>query len=89
MSNDNKWIISSSERYMFVRFAVDNGGSSTGFLAKIHYGNDILKKKLVQRGNKVTLSICFYKCSNVKTDKQYSKSKNPIWPYILPDMSIK
>ena len=61
MSNDNKWIISSSERYMFVRFAVDNGGSSTGFLAKIHYGNDILKKKLVQRGNKLIVSICFYK----------------------------
>ena len=49
MADDVKWIISSSERYMFVRFAVDNGASSTGFLAKIHYGNDILKKKLVQR----------------------------------------
>ena len=51
MSNDVKWIISSSGRYMFVRFAVptatatdstgDTGLPSTGFLAKIHYGNDI------------------------------------------------
>ena len=42
MSNDVKWIISSSGRYMFVRFAVDKFGSSTGFLAKIHYGKEIL-----------------------------------------------
>ena len=68
MSNDVKWIISSSGRYMFVRFAVVIY-SSIGFLAKIHYGNEILNQKLVQRGNKVTVSICFYKCSNVKTDK--------------------
>ena len=39
MSNDAKWIISSSGRYMFVRFAVDIISSSNGFLAKIHYGN--------------------------------------------------
>ena len=50
MSNDVKWIISSSGRYMFVRFAVDNFFHSTGFLAKIHYGNDILNQNLVQRG---------------------------------------
>ena len=68
MANDVKWIITSSGRYMFVRFAVDSS-SSIGFLAKIHYGNEILNQKLVQRGNKVTISICFYKCSNVKTDK--------------------
>ena len=67
MSNNVKWIISSSGRYMFVRFAVVIY-SSIGFLAKIHYGNEILNQKLVQRGNKVTVSICFYKCSNVKTD---------------------
>ena len=42
MSNDVKWIISSSGRYMFVRFAVGIFGSSTGFLAKIHYGKEIL-----------------------------------------------
>ena len=51
MSNDEKWIISSSGRYMFLRFAFDfDYDSSTGFLAKIHYGNDILNQKLVQRG---------------------------------------
>ena len=68
MSNDVKWIISSSGRYMFVRFAV-NYYDSTGFLAKIHYGNEFLNKKLVQRGNKVTVTICFYKYSYVKTNK--------------------
>ena len=57
MSNDVKWNISSSGRFMFVRFAVDNFDSSTGFLAKIHYGNEILNKKLVQRGNKVIVTI--------------------------------
>ena len=57
MSNDVKWIITSSGRYMFVRFTIDQSYSSTGFLAKIHYGNEILNQKLVQRGNKVTVSI--------------------------------
>ena len=42
MSNDVKWIISSSGRYMFVRFAVSTEFDSTGFLAKIHYGKEIL-----------------------------------------------
>ena len=41
MSDDVKWIISSSIRYMFVRFRVDTYGTmygtSTGFNAKIHY----------------------------------------------------
>ena len=46
MANDVKWIITSSGRYMFVRFAVGYS-SSTGFLAKIHYGNEILNQKLV------------------------------------------
>ena len=69
MSNDVKWIISSSGHNMFVRFALDYFVSSTGFLAKIHYGNEILSQKSIQRGNKVRVSICFYKCSNVKTDK--------------------
>ena len=50
MSDDNKWIISSSGRYMFLRFAIGTISSSRGFLAKIHYGNDILNQKLVQRG---------------------------------------
>ena len=41
MSNDVKhfeWIHSSS-RHIFLRFAVDTIGSSTGFLAKIYFGN--------------------------------------------------
>ena len=38
MSNDVKWIISSSGRYMLVKFAVGVIGSSSGFLAKIHFG---------------------------------------------------
>ena len=42
MSDDVKWILSSSGRYMFVRFAVGTWYSSTGFLAKIHYGKEIL-----------------------------------------------
>ena len=48
MSSDVKWIISSSGRYMFLRFTVPVSADylSTSFLAKIHYGN----QKLVQRG---------------------------------------
>ena len=69
MSNDVKWIISSSGGYMFVRFAVDSDYYSTGFLTEIHYGNEILNQKLVQRGTNATVSICFYKRSYVKTDK--------------------
>ena len=38
MSNDVKWIISSSGRYMFVRFAFGPFAFAKGFLAKIHYG---------------------------------------------------
>ena len=44
MSNDVKWIISSSGHNMFVRFALDIFVSSTGFLAKINYGNEILNR---------------------------------------------
>ena len=57
MTNDVKWIVSSSRRYMFVRFTVKIFYHSTGFLAKIHYGNEILNQKLVQRGNKVIVTI--------------------------------
>ena len=46
MSNDVKWIITSSGPYMFLRFAVDIWYFSTGFLAKIHYGNDILNNEV-------------------------------------------
>ena len=48
MSNDVKWIISSSGRYMFLRLTVNDMDSSKGFLAKIHYGNEILNQKLVK-----------------------------------------
>ena len=46
MPNHVKWIISSSGRHMFLRFAVGTVSSSTGFLAKIHYGNKILNQKI-------------------------------------------
>ncbi len=38
MTDDNKWIISSSGRHMFVSFAVGMFFSRPGFLAKIHHG---------------------------------------------------
>ena len=40
MDQDDKWIISSSGRYMFLRLI-----ETTGFLAKILYGNEILNQK--------------------------------------------
>ena len=46
MSDDNKWIISSSGHYMFVRFAVQSWGINIGFNAKIHYGKLIPWKKI-------------------------------------------
>ena len=49
MANDVKWIISSSGGYMFVRFDVDISFSSEGFLAKVHYGNEIQDQTLVHR----------------------------------------
>ena len=52
MSNHVKWIISSSGRHMFLRFAVNtaywtayaNINDGTGFTAKINYGNEILNQ---------------------------------------------
>ena len=38
MSNDVKWIISSSGNYMFVRFDNSDRMAETGFAAIIHYG---------------------------------------------------
>ena len=54
MSDDNKWIISSSGRYMFV--ILSNAGFllPTRFLAKIHNGNHILYWTLVQKVNLLT-----------------------------------
>ena len=39
MSNDDKWIISSSGHHMFVSFIIGVKNSRPGFTAKIHYGN--------------------------------------------------
>ena len=41
MPNDDKWVISSSGHHMFVSFNVDIMVSKPGFLATIHYGNEI------------------------------------------------
>ena len=47
MQNDEKWDVSSSGRHMFVSFSVRFFGSRPGFLAKIHYGNEIDNIKIV------------------------------------------
>ena len=60
MSNDVKWIISSSGRYMFVRFAVSVSVQfPVQFLTKIHYGKEILNQTLLWEVNNVTVSTCF------------------------------
>ena len=41
MSNDDKWVISSSGHHMFASFNVDDLVSYPGFTARIHYGNEI------------------------------------------------
>ena len=46
MPNNDKWVISSSGRHMFVSFKVRNIKSDLGFSAKIHYGNKINKIKI-------------------------------------------
>ena len=47
MPNDDKWVIYSSGRHMFVSLWVGFEYSSKGFLAKIHYGNEIKDIKTV------------------------------------------
>ena len=53
MSNDARWTISSSGPYMFVRFAVGTESPESystgalGFLAKIHYGKEILSVSMI------------------------------------------
>ena len=53
MSNDARWTISSSGPYMFVRFAVGTESPESystgalGFLAKIHYGKEILNVSMI------------------------------------------
>ena len=46
MSNDEKWVYSSSGHHMFVSFIVGITNSRPGFLAKIHYGNKIKSMKI-------------------------------------------
>ena len=48
MTNDDKWIISSSGQHMFVSFVIDIAISNTymnafpGFSMKIHFGNKMI-----------------------------------------------
>ena len=57
MANDVKWIISSSGRHMFVKFAVGyEASNSTGFLAKIHFGKSIMDIWLPEFFKKVSHS---------------------------------
>ena len=46
MPQDDKWVISSSGHHMFVSFNVGPYNSRPGFLAKIHYGNEIINIKI-------------------------------------------
>ena len=41
MPNNDKWVISSSGHHMFVSFSISFLNSRPGFIAKIHYGNEI------------------------------------------------
>ena len=47
MSDDDKWVITSSVHHMFVSFIVDILVSEPGFTARIHYGNKIKNIKIV------------------------------------------
>ena len=46
MPHDNKWVFSSSGHHMFVSFSVGLV-SDPGFIAKIHYGNEINDIKII------------------------------------------
>ena len=48
MPNGETWFISSSGRHMFIDFVIDFVESKPGFLANIHYGNDIDKFAVAQ-----------------------------------------
>ena len=41
MPNDDKWVLSSLGRHMFVSFSISILNSRPGFTATIHYGNEI------------------------------------------------
>ena len=62
MPNDDKWVISSSGRHMFVSFKVWTFLSDPGFLAKIHYGNEINNIKIMDETHSFIFSqLC--KCN--------------------------
>ena len=41
MPHDEKWVISTSGRHMFVDFVISNLNSNPGFSANIYFGNEI------------------------------------------------
>ena len=41
MPHDEKWVISSSGRHMFLDFVISNLNSYPGFSADIHFGKEI------------------------------------------------
>ena len=45
MEEDNKWVLSSSGRHMFISFGPDFN-SHPGFSAKIHHGIELIQKPL-------------------------------------------
>ena len=62
MPNNDKWVISSSGHHMFISFSVDDLVSKPGFLAKIHYGNEISDTKFVNQKHRFIFSqLC--KCN--------------------------
>ena len=40
MPHDEKWVISSTGRHMFVDFVINDLNSKQGFSANIHFGNE-------------------------------------------------
>ena len=40
MKKEDKWVISSSGRHIFVRLSAGSFNQYPGFFAKIHYGNE-------------------------------------------------
>ena len=38
MSSVHKWVISSSDHHMFIKFVVNSYNHGAGFLAKFHFG---------------------------------------------------
>ena len=66
MPNDDKWVISSSGHHMFVSFSLDIFVSNPGFLAKVHYGNEINDINISASKNIHLFSV---NCTNVINGK--------------------